>query len=288
LKNSNIPIFGIIGGTGLYKLEGLEDCKETLIETPFGLPSAPLVSGKVGDNEVVFLPRHGVHHEFLPSEVNYRANIWALKKAGVRSIIGVSAVGSLTADLEPGALAMPSQYVDCTRGRREATFFGRGLAGHISSAEPSCKKLRERIKRVAAESNINIHDNKTYACVEGPRLGTRAESLALRKLDCDLVGMTNVPEAFLAREAQICYTTIAIVTDFDCWLEDPEQHATVKQVMELYSKNIGVIKNILKQILVEGVPASECSCRNALDGAILSNEKALSDKNLELLEFLRK
>jgi len=286
LNNPNQPIFGIIGGTGLYKFEGLEDSEELSLDTPFGPPSAPLVMGRVGNSKVVFLPRHGLNHEFLPSEVNYRANIWALKKVGVRNVIGVSAVGSLTPDLAPGSLALPSQYLDWTRGRRIGTFFGEGLAGHISSAEPSCKSLRQHIARIASLINVTIHDNKTYACVEGPRLGTRAESLALKKLGCDLVGMTNIPEAFLAREAQLCYTTIAIVTDFDCWLDDPEQHATVQQVIELYGKNINLIKNLLKHLLSEPVKIESCSCRKALEGAILSNESSLPSDKKELLQFL--
>src|SRR5207244_4657004 len=174
--------------------------------------------------EVAVLARHGLEHQLLPGEINFRANIWALKSLGVRTVIGVSAVGSLRQEIHPGDLALPSQYLDFTRGTRAASFFGGGLVAHVSSAQPTCRATAALIARVARSQDVMLHEDRTYACVEGPRLGTRAESLFLRTAGADLVGMTNVPEAFLALEAQLGYCTIAVVTDYDCWLEDPTQH----------------------------------------------------------------
>lgn len=282
---SNAKI-GIIGGTGLYRIDGLEILETRVAQTPFGAPSAPLVIGKLAGREVVFLPRHGTQHQLLPSEINYRANLWALKEAGARRIISVSATGSLRQEIAPGDLAIPSQYFDFTKGRRASTFFGEGLVAHVSTAEPACPVLASRIEAAARRREIRIHSGKTYACVEGPRLGSRAESFFLRGAGCDLVGMTNVPEVFLAREAQLCYCTIAIATDYDCWLDDPSQHATVEKVMELYMKNLGRVKDILVETL-SAEESGSCGCRASLAGAVMTPESALSSEKKRVLEFLR-
>jgi 5'-methylthioadenosine phosphorylase len=284
---STEPVLGIIGGTGLYSIEGLKVLENKQIETPFGNPSAPLVIGEWGKEKVVFLPRHGVSHRLLPSEINYRANIWALKSVGVRRVISVSATGSLAQDIEPGDLALPHQYLDWTRGRRNSSFFGEGVVAHISTAEPTCPALAGQIVKAAGAATTKIHSKKTYACVEGPRLGTKAESFFLKNAGCDLVGMTNVPEVFLAREAQLCYCTIAVATDYDCWLEDPEQHATVDKVITLYKQNLNRVQSILKKVIDLPMSDTPCGCGKALSGAVMTPEDVLNPAEKRLLEFLR-
>ncbi len=279
-------MIGIIGGTGLYKIDGISDVISQKLETPFGNPSSEVILGNLGGKPVAFLPRHGSDHSILPSEINYRANIWALKSLGVRRVVSVSAVGSLREEVRPGVLAVPSQYFDWTRGQRAMTFFGAGMVGHISTAEPSCPALSASIKECSAESNTPVHLAKTYACVEGPRLGTRAESLFLRQNGCDLVGMTNIPEAFLAREAQLCYCTIAVATDYDCWLDDPALHASVEKVIELYHKNIGRVQSILTK-LVSRDQSQNCQCRQALDFAVMTKEESLTIEQKKILAFLK-
>lgn len=280
-------MLGIIGGTGLYKIDGFTEVTSQNVQTPFGSPSASVMHGKLSGQRVAFLPRHGNHHEILPSEINFRANIWALKSLGVRKIISVSAVGSLQKEIQPGHLAVPSQYFDWTRGKRSGSFFGEGLVAHVSTAEPVCPSLTALIHTQAKSADLPIHRDKTYACVEGPRLGTKAESLFFRQNGCDLVGMTNIPEAFLAREAQLCYSTIGVVTDYDCWLEDPRQHASVDKVMELYKKNIGRVQDLLKQVIAHQPATSACQCRSALKFAVLTDEKLLGPEQKKVLAFLR-
>lgn len=280
-------MLGIIGGTGIYNLEGLEVIGEHDLESPFGKPSAPIIQGKMGERELFFLPRHGRHHELLPSEVNYRANIWALKKVGVTQVIGLSAVGSLQEEIKPGDLSLPDQYFDFIKGNREKTFFGNGLAAHVSTAEPTSKGLADGIEKAAASVDIPIHRSKTYACVDGPRLGTRAESFFLRgPAGCDLVGMTNVPEVFLAREAQISYCTIAIATDYDCWLDDPSQHVSVEQVIARYGASLEKAKKVLTAYINMPEETFNCPARTSLASALLTPKEALSESNKALLELL--
>lgn len=282
-------MLAIIGGSGVYNFPGLTIQDEQEIDTPFGAPSEPLVRGKTeSGQDVVFLARHGSSHGLLPHEVNYRANIWALKKIGVTRIIGISAVGSLRHDLKPGDLCLPDQYFDFVKGAREKSFFGGGLVGHVSTAEPTCPNLSQTLAAVGQNLDSPIHTKVTYGCVDGPRLGTRAESFFLKNAaDCDLVGMTNVPEAFLAREAQICYATIAVVTDFDCWLDDPEQHVSVEQVISRYGASLEKAKRLLMGFLGQDHPASEtCGCRSSLQSAILSPIETLSADKKALLDIL--
>lgn len=282
-------MLGIIGGTGLYKMEGLQVTETREVETPFGKPSAPLVLGKLETQPVAFLPRHGNHHELLPSEIGFRANIWALKAVGVRRVISVSAVGSLVQEIAPGDLAIPNQYFDWTKGKRAASFFGEGLSAHISTAEPVCPRLAAGMFRAAQRADVKTHTGMTYACVEGPRLGTRAESFFLRGAGCHLVGMTNIPEAFLAREAQLCYCTVAIATDYDCWMDDPAQHVSTEKVLELYAKTLGHVKTALRNFLREpGTDGTACRCREALKGALITDESGIPRKQAEILAFLRK
>lgn len=282
-------MIGVIGGTGLYKMEGLTVVQTRTVETPFGLPSAPLVLGHVGREKVVFLPRHGTKHQLLPGEINYRANIWALKALGVRRIIGVSAVGSLQKQVAPGDFALPDQYFDWTWGRRAKTFFGDGLVAHISTAEPTCRVIREGLQKASESVDAVMHVGKSYACVEGPRLGTRAESQFLINAGCHLVGMTNIPEAFLAREAQLCYATVAIATDYDCWLEDPSKHVSLDKVMGLYQKSLLKIQLLLQRFFQDSRESSTvtCKCRESLKGAVLTAEADLTEEKRRLLAFLK-
>jgi 5'-methylthioadenosine phosphorylase len=281
-------MIGIIGGSGLYRIEGLNDTESCEIDTPFGNPSAQIVVGSLAGQRVAFLARHGQHHERLPSEINFRANILALKSIGVRTIVGVSAVGSLREDLRPGDLVLPSQYIDFTKGMRAASFFGGGLIAHVSTAQPTCAKTAELIASVARKHSATIHIGKTYACVEGPRLGTRAESYLLRNLGADVVGMTNVPEAFLACEAQICYSTIALVTDYDCWMDDPSQHVTAERAIGLYTASLARVQGILKSFTEEYVDDDQRPCRRSLAGAVLTPEDRMTPAQRELLALLRR
>jgi 5'-methylthioadenosine phosphorylase len=282
-------MIGIVGGTGLYKLDGLSGVEERKIETPYGLPSAPLTIGAMGNQKIAFLPRHGSHHDKLPHELNYRANVWALKAAGARAIISVSAVGSLAMEYAPGDLVIPSQYLDFTKGIRAHTFLGDGLVAHISSAEPVCPVLSGRIAGVAQSLSIKLHSGRTYACVEGPRLGNRAESRFLIQSGAHIVGMTNVPEVYLALEAQMAYASICVVTDYDCWLEDPSYHATLDKVMAQYKGSLDKVKKILTKLLSEGDLSKELETspsRKALAGAVITDRSRMAADRLTQLAFL--
>ena len=279
-------MIGIIGGTGLYRMEALQVTQTREVSTPFGPPSSPIVLGVLQGREVAFLARHGLHHDLLPGEINFRANIWALKSVGVRTVIGVSAVGSLREEIRPGDISLPSQYLDFTKGQRAATFFGRGMVAHISTAHPVCSATTALITRVARSVGTKVHENKTYACVEGPRLGTRAESFFLRGAGADLVGMTNVPEAFLAAEAQLGYCTISLATDYDCWLEDASQHVSADQVIALFHKNLGKVQQLLAGAVAEYVEDDSRACRRALRTAIVTPREQLTDEQRGIVDFL--
>lgn len=279
-------MIGIIGGTGLYRMEALQVTQTREVSTPFGPPSSPIVLGVLQGREVAFLARHGLHHDLLPGEINFRANIWALKSVGVRTVIGVSAVGSLREEIRPGDISLPSQYLDFTKGQRAATFFGRGMVAHISTAHPVCSATTALITRVARSVGTKVHENKTYACVEGPRLGTRAESFFLRGAGADLVGMTNVPEAFLAAEAQLGYCTISLATDYDCWLEDASQHVSADQVIALFHKNLGKVQQLLAGAVTEYVEDESRACRRALRSAIVTPREQMTDEQRGIVDFL--
>ncbi|MBE1276626.1 S-methyl-5'-thioadenosine phosphorylase [Enterovibrio baiacu] len=284
-------MLAIIGGTGIYQFEGLDVVTTHTIETPYGQPSGEIIEGKFDGLKVFFLPRHGSAHQFLPHEVNYRANIWALKSLGVTQVIGLSATGSLQQEIAPGDLSLPSQYFDFIKGNREKTFFGEGIAAHVSTAEPTCPQLAMHLGNAAKELDIVLHRDKTYACVDGPRLGTRAESLFLKNaVNADLVGMTNVPEVFLAREAQICYCTVAIATDYDCWQEDPAHHVTVEQVISRYGESLEKAKSLIKMYLKNHhQPADESSPqRQSLSSAILTPSQFIPEAKKALLDVLKR
>lgn len=248
--NSTIERIGILGGSGLYAFEGLVDVVEHAVDTPYGTPSDVIVTGRLGSAQVAFLARHGRGHRLIPSEVPYRANIYALKELGVRSLLAISAVGSLREHVAPLDLVLPDQFLDLTR-KRESTFFGDGIVAHVSMAEPTCAALRERAVQAfeaLALPSVRMHRSATYACIEGPAFSTRAESAMLRTLGADIVGMTNMPEARLAREAQIAYATLALVTDYDCWDAGREPVSAELAISNL-TRNAAVAQKIAAAVI---------------------------------------
>ncbi len=281
-------MLAVIGGTGLYQMDQLEVIESREVMTPFGAPSSPVVRGRMANHDILFLSRHGAGHQHLPHEVNYRANVFALKAMGATQIIGISAVGSLDEEIAPGQLAVPMQYFDWTRGRREQTFFGGGIAVHVSTANPVSARLSDWIEHHGAQLGMKIHTGVTYACVEGPRLGTRAESHFLRQAGCHLVGMTNVPEVFLAREAQICYATIGIATDYDCWMDDPAKHVQATEIFGLYRSSLKKVQQLLQSLLSSERPLEEPEIRTALQYAMLTPMTALTDQQREWVSVLQR
>ncbi|MBI1285405.1 MAG: 5'-methylthioadenosine phosphorylase [Thiobacillus sp.] len=281
-------MLAVIGGSGLYELDGMTIEKRHDIETPFGEPSDSIVEGVFQNEHILFLPRHGRHHHLLPHEVNYRANIFALKQLGARRIFSVSAAGSLREELRPGDMALASQYFDHTRGRRPYSFFGDGVTAHVSTALPACPALSNDIAGAAKRLNLTLHLDKTYGCVEGPRLGTRAESYFLRdSAGCDLVGMTNVPEVFLAREAQIAYCTVCVITDYDCWMDDPTQHVSVEKFLEIYKAGVEKAKDLLTELVRQPLTDTPADVRHALKSAVLTPDDHLGPAQREWLRVLR-
>jgi 5'-methylthioadenosine phosphorylase len=280
-------MLAIIGGTGLYELDGLDIHERLGGDTPFGTPSGDVLRGTLHGQSVLFLARHGAGHRLLPHEVNYRANVYALKRAGATMMLGFSAVGSLALEVAPGDLAIPEQYIDWTRGDRERTFFGGGVVAHVSTAKPVSSALVDAVRAAAKRAGVAVHRGLTYACVDGPRLGTQAESHLMRQMGCHLVGMTNAPEVFLAREAQMAYATVGLVTDYDCWLEDPAQHVSVSAVFELYGQSLAKARRLLDALLSGAPVVPEASIRTALTGALLTPDEAMSDAQRVWVSQLR-
>jgi 5'-methylthioadenosine phosphorylase len=281
-------MFAIIGGTGLYELAGLNIDQRIGGDTPFGQPSGEVLRGHIGGQPLLFLSRHGAGHRLLPHEVNYRANVYALKRAGATMLLGFSAVGSLAEEIAPGDLAVPEQYFDWTRGTRERTFFGNGVAAHVSTAQPVSGAMASALMASAQAQNLTLHGGLTYACIEGPRLGTRAESNFLRQAGCHLVGMTNVPEAFLAREAQLAYATVGIVTDYDCWMDDASRHVSATGIFELYGQSLIKARRLLDHFLSQPLPTPEPEIRTALSTALLTPDSALTAAQREWMQVLRR
>jgi 5'-methylthioadenosine phosphorylase len=279
-------MIGIIGGTGLYQMDELQVTDVREVTTPFGSPSSPIVLGMLQGRNVAFLARHGLHHDLLPSEINYRGNIWALKSLGVRTILGVSAVGSLREEIRPGDLALSSQYLDFTKGLRASTFFGRGLVAHVSTANPTCNATASLVTRAARALELAIHEGRTHAVVEGPRYGTRAESLYLRNCGADLVGMTNVPEVFLACEAQLGYCTIGVATDYDSWLDDAQHHVSAAQVAKLFRGNLERVQQLIAYVVVDYMEDDTRPCRHRLNGAIMTPRERMTADQRSLVSFL--
>jgi 5'-methylthioadenosine phosphorylase len=260
---------GIIGGSGLYELEGFTNQKWVKVATPFGAASDSFLTGTLVGREVVFLPRHARGHRILPSELNHRANLWAMKKLGVAWIISVSAVGSLQAQYKPCDIVLPNQFLDRTRKSLEHTFFGKGIVAHIAFADPICEQLRQLLLLTCRKVGAPVHDGGTYVNMEGPAFSTRAESVANHKLGLDVIGMTNLGEAKCAREAEIAYATMAMVTDYDCWKVD-EEHVTVEMVIENLKKNAAQAKRIVMETIPLIPTAPNWACHEALKNAIMT------------------
>lgn len=263
---------GIIGGSGLYHLEGFTGQKRVKVPTPWGPTSDDLVVGRLAGREVAFLARHGRGHRLLPSELNHRANVWALKKLGVQWIISVSAVGSLQPRCKPCDIVLPDQFFDRTRQPSAHTFFGGGIVAHIAFADPVCEELRRILLKVARALRARVHDGGTYVNIEGPAFSTRAESRANQKLGFDVVGMTNLGEAKCAREAEIAYATMAMVTDYDCWKVD-EAHVTVEMVVANLTRNAALAKAILAKAIPEIPLEPDWPCHHALRNALMTDRK---------------
>jgi len=278
------PVLGVIGGSGLYDFPSLENTEEFYPATPFGYPSAPLVLGRLKGNPVAFLARHGIGHTISPTEVNYRANIWAMKILGVDRFIGVSACGSLREDFAPGNIVIPDQLFDHTH-LRPRSFFGEGLVVHVSTAEPFCPELSTLLHQSVSECDCVVHKGGAMITIEGPRFSTKIESNIYRAWGLSLIGMTTSPEAFLAREAEICYAVMAHVTDYDVW-HITEEHVSVEMVVKTLLKNTELAQRSINA-LVENLPESSvCSCRNALENAIITNRSSINNETSKKLDLL--
>jgi 5'-methylthioadenosine phosphorylase len=279
---------GIIGGSGLYNIEGFTRQKWVSVKTPFGPPSDELLTGRLAGREVVFLPRHARGHRLLPGELNHRANIWAMKKLGVAWIISVSAVGSLQKKYHPCDIVLVDQFLDRTKRDLEHTFFGRGIVGHVAFAHPICEELRQLLLKSARAQKARVHDGGTYVNMEGPAFSTRAESVTNHKLGYDVIGMTNLGEAKCAREAEIAYATMAMITDYDCWNEDHD-HVTVEMVIANLHRNAATAKAVVTRT-IEQIPAEpDWPCHEALKNAIMTERRLWPKKAIaELRPMLAK
>lgn len=273
---------GLIGGSGLYHIEGFTRQKWVKIKTPFGAPSDDFLTGELAGREVVFLPRHARGHRILPSELNHRANIYGMKKLGVDWIISVSAVGSLQTRYAPCDIVLPDQFVDRTKRSFEHTFFGNGIVAHIAFADPVCNELRALIYKACKAEKARVHNGGAYVNMEGPAFSTRAESLTNRKLGYDVIGMTNLGEAKCAREAEIAYATMAMITDYDCWKTD-EAHVTVEMVIANLNKNVATAKAVIKRVLPQIPEKPGWPCHEALKNAIMTQRQMWPGKTIAAL-----
>ena len=267
---------GVIGGSGLYQIEGLQRVKELDLSTPFGKPSDKFIQGSLGETELLFLPRHGRGHRWLPTEINFRANIFGMKKLGVERIISVSAVGSLQEKIAPGHVVIPDQFIDRTT-QRVSTFFGKGIVAHVSLADPFCKELSTELAQAAKAAGATIHKSGTYLCMEGPQFSTRAESHLYRGWGADIIGMTNLQEAKLAREAEICFATLALATDYDCWNESAGD-VEIDHVLAVLQQNVNLAKKTIGQVIENLSRARSCSCASALKTAIITDKSKIPKK----------
>ena len=268
---------GIIGGSGLYNIDGIEKVKEIEVSTPFGSPSDKIVTGVISGVEVAFLPRHGKGHRLNPSEINYCANIFAMKKLGVEQIMSLSACGSLKQEYKPMDFMLPDQFVDRTNQARSMTFFRGGIVGHIAFAHPVCEDLSDIIYKTAKSFGLTIHKGGTYINMEGPAFSTLAESNLYRSWGMDIIGMTNMAEARLAREAEICYSTLAAVTDYDCWHETAET-VSVEMIIGYLNKNVANAKKIIREVIPKLPRKRSCPCKDALKYALITVKEAIPQK----------
>jgi 5'-methylthioadenosine phosphorylase len=275
---------GIIGGSGLYQMEGLSGLREVRVKTPYGPPSDPFIIGMMDGIPVAFLSRHGRGHRISPSGINFRANIFAMRLLGVRRILSVSAVGSMKEKIHPGHLVVPDQFVDLTK-RRIATFFDQGIVAHVSFADPTCLELRNVMADAARAHGATIHEGGAYVCIEGPQFSTRGESLVYRQWGMDVIGMTNATEAKLAREAEICYATLALATDYDCWYHG-EEAVTADAVIQILHRNVETAKKLIRAAVPKIPSVRSCPCASALKNAIITTTERIPKKTRERLKPL--
>jgi 5'-methylthioadenosine phosphorylase len=278
---------GVIGGSGLYEMEGIQQKRWVSVTTPFGKPSDQYLTGRIGARDVVFLPRHGRGHKILPSELNHRANLYGMKKLGVSHVISISAVGSLKEEYQPTDVVVIDQFIDRTKRSRDFTFFGEGVVAHVAFADPICRRLQQTLADCAKRTGATVHVGGTYVNMEGPAFSTRAESHFHRAMGWDVVGMTNYGEARCAREAEICYATLAMVTDYDCWHEAHEA-VTAEMVVANLTKNSATAQKILRSAVAALDPEADCSCRHALGAAIMTQPKAMRPATRKKLGLLLK
>jgi len=277
-------VIGVVGGSGLYEMEGLTDLEHIRLDTPFGTPSDEFLVGRLGDAKLVFLPRHGRGHKILPHEINFRANIHGLKQLGAQWILSVSAVGSMRENIPPGDIVIVDQFIDRTKDRA-SSFFGEGVAGHVGFGDPVCNATAAHVYDAAVAAGAQAHRGGTYVVIDGPMFSTRAESKLYRSWGVDVVGMTNLPEAKLAREAEICYSTIALATDYDCWYEGHDD-VTVEQVVATVKRNVVLAKRILKEAVARIPAARTCPCVDAAKFAVMTAPEAIppaARKKLDLI-----
>lgn len=278
-------IIGIMGGSGLYAMTDFKVIRKMTLKTPFGKPSDSFLMGELSGIPVAFLPRHGVGHRFNPSEINYRANIWGMKKLGVQAILSVSAVGSLKEEIRPGHIVIVDQFIDRTRGFRKSTFFEKGVVAHVSFADPVCPSLRELVIKASKDSGAVVHEKGTYICMEGPLFSTRAESNWYRSLNADVIGMTNLTEAKLAREASLCYVTIALSTDYDCWHQSLEPVST-EQILCVLRQNIELAQKIIGQSTAGYLKRTSCCCEAVLKNAVMTDSQKIPQAAKKRLQIL--
>jgi 5'-methylthioadenosine phosphorylase len=284
-KGIGAPAIGVIGGSGVYDIEGLTNTRWQRVDSPFGDASDELLFGELDGQRMVFLPRHGRGHRIPPSEINFRANIDAMKRSGVTDLVSVSAVGSLREDLPPGTFVIVDQFIDRTFAR-EKSFFGTGLVAHVSMAHPVCRRLGDHLEAAARQTGINAVRGGTYLVMEGPQFSSLAESQLYRSWNCDVIGMTNMPEAKLAREAEICYATVAMVTDFDCW-HPGHDAVTVESIVKVLLANADKARSLVKTVapcLHSDATAAACSCRSALQHALITAPEARDPALLQRLD----
>jgi 5'-methylthioadenosine phosphorylase len=278
------PTLAIIGGSGLYSMPGLQELSEHDVTTPFGKPSAPIITGKLGDRHIAFLARHGIGHHISPNEVNYCANLYALKSLGIERVISISACGSLREDYIPGDLVIPDQLFDFTRNRRRS-FFGEGLVAHIGVADPFCPDLSKQMFEAIKATGANVHRGGTFITVEGPRFSTKAESNVYRSWGMSLIGMTTSPEAFLAREAELCYTVMAHVTDYDVWHLEQEP-VSVEAVITVLKNNTLIAQKAIENLAQNLIPEHQCECEHSLANALITQPDLITPETRQKLDLL--
>lgn len=284
--SDNSPYLGVIGGSGLYDMAGLEEAGRMDVDTPFGRPSDSYVCGRIGATRVAFLARHGQGHHISPSDLNFCANLHGFKQLGVDAVVSISAVGSLREEIAPGDLLIPDQFIDRTRGRI-STFFGDGIVAHVSLADPVCAGLSALLAEAALSTGVSVHRGGTYVCMEGPQFSTRAESQLYRSWGGQVIGMTNIQEAKLAREAELCFSTLALVTDYDCW-RSGEGGVDVNEILAVLGANVEVAKSVVGVAARRFDGMADCGCKRALDGAVITDSCSIPAQRHQQLDLILK